>query len=596
MADSNTDFTYLSILRELEKEVAEVSGTYAPEAGAELTRSNVWFKDTVGGLLSFATDKIAKGGKNIAKKLYVKEEAIKKAEGARLRNLSGWTQKQMRYEFGRAATWPPLIPIGLTVERFIGTTIGLHSEFPEEPFERHIESSLSDAVAPAIAWGLWCQLQEVPHEVRRQASDSINASIVNQTNQSPDVARLVLTRDPQASAEIPYLRLLHGWINILKQRQAEWAISPEALRTFRTKILEQFESFSKEPGSALSDLLLRHYGVTDQGMDRERIVAMVQRRSPNSAAFLRGRLSLLSGAHLPGLESFRHLVRTSVGAALDEAEAFLEADMSRKDETAADSSYGELACGRAYWLARLTYGKHSSEGILEPRASTLTLRLLLRAASYFKNDDDNRAYCLRFAAGYATNPRYLRSDYVLKRQLEVARDYEREPLHRPRLVDMFYARIAWQCQASGKGLKNKRDAEKAARLYNRALDGAFGSSKGLDSEAPIHLFPELYVFLDTFDDNSAGSRKVLSVIDHVVQHNFGVYFDAPTEEKLIKAGIRQFQEWHEAIDGDISPEDALRGLAPSKGDGDYRLHGILEGKIKKANAGKAKNEEEEPEV
>jgi len=76
------------------------------------------------------------------------------------------------------------------------------------------------------------------------------------------------------------------------------------------------------------------------------------------------------------------------------------------------------------------------------------------------------------------------------------------------------------------------------------------------------------------------------VIDHVVQHNFGVYFDAPTEERLIKAGIAQFREWHESSHGDISPEDALRGLAPSKGDGDYRLHGILEGKVKKANAQK----------
>jgi len=45
MPESNTDFTYLSVLRELEKEVAKLAGKEAPEAGAELTRANTWFRD-----------------------------------------------------------------------------------------------------------------------------------------------------------------------------------------------------------------------------------------------------------------------------------------------------------------------------------------------------------------------------------------------------------------------------------------------------------------------------------------------------------------------------------------------------------------------
>jgi hypothetical protein len=119
------------------------------------------------------------------------------------------------------------------------------------------------------------------------------------------------------------------------------------------------------------------------------------------------------------------------------------------------------------------------------------------------------------------------------------------------------------------------------------------SKHGLDSEAPIHLFPELYVFLETFSDrSSAGSKKVLAVIDHVVQHNYGIYFDADIEKRLINAGIVQFRDWLESNYKGISPEEALRGLAPSKGEGDFTLHGVLEDKVKKANAEKAMDEEE----
>jgi hypothetical protein len=119
------------------------------------------------------------------------------------------------------------------------------------------------------------------------------------------------------------------------------------------------------------------------------------------------------------------------------------------------------------------------------------------------------------------------------------------------------------------------------------------SKGGLDSEAPVHLFPELYVFLSTFSDRtSEGSKKVLAIIDHVVQHNYGVYFDAVKEKELIEKGIAQFHVWHVEHHKGISPQEALRGLAPSKGEGDYTLHGVLEEKVKKANAGKAMDEEE----
>ena len=587
MPESNTDFTYLSVLRELEKEVAQLAGKEATDPGASLTRTNAWFKGTVGGLLYFATGKLAGGSKVIAKSLGVTSQAIKESEAVRLRHLSAWTQNQSRYEVGRATTWPPLVPIGLTVERFVGTAIGLHSESPDEPFEHHVQTSLKDAAAPALAWGLWCQMRTSSEENRPQVIEAIKSSIVNRTDNSGDPAKLEMRGGAESSAEIPYLRLLHGWVNILQQKRAQWALKSEPIRAFRLEVLQQFEQCCKDPAAGISDLLMRHYGAADHGTERARVVAMAHRRSPNNSAFLRGPLRLLSGAHLPELANFRHLLTTNLNGALHDVEALLGLEAGRPD------NFGELACGRAYWLARMTYAKHEAVGVLETRASTLTLKLLESAAQYFKDDGEKRAYCLRFAAGYATNPRYFRSGYVMRAQNELIRAYVKEDLHRPKLAEMFKARVAWQCQASSKGRKNTHEAREAARHYNRALDGAMASKHGLDSEAPIHLFPEIYVFLETFSDrSSAGSKKVLAVIDHVVQHNYGIYFDAEVEERLIKAGIAQFREWHEEHNGDMTPEDALRGLAQAKEKGEHTIHEMLERKVRSTNSRKPHDSED----
>lgn len=587
MPESNTDFTYLSVLRELEKEVAQLAGKSPTKVEASFTHTKNWFKGTVGGLLSFATARIANGSKDIAKALGVKEQAIKRSEEARLRHLSAWTQSHTRYEVGKATTWPPLIPIGLTVERFVGTAIGLHSESPSEPFDRHVCSSLSDTIAPALAWGLWCQLRLTQEDYRPSAIEAIKASIMQPVMEFRDPARLSTSEALPLTVEIPYLRLLHGWLGILQQRKAEWALTAEALRSFRLEVLRQFDRYCEDPKAGMSELLLTHYGATDHGSERARVVAMAHHRSPNSAAFLRSRLSLLSGAYLPELEHFRHLLVSNPCSALDDAERLLKSDKARH------GNHGELACGRAYWLARYTYGRHGSPGAFGSDASSLTLRLLQSAAKSFADDDEKRTYCLRFAAGYATNPRYFRSDLVLQSQNGCILEYVREPRHRPNVAEMFKARVAWQCQASGKGLKNRHHAREAARHYNLALEGAMASAKGLDSEAPVHLFPELYVFLNEFSDrSSAGSKKVLAVIDHVVQHNFGIYFDAEVEEKLIKDGISHFREWHERNHGDISPQDALKIVVASKGEGDHQVREILERKVRASNAARPTDPDE----
>lgn len=585
MPDKNTDFTYVSILKELGKEVATAAKKKTHYTGATLTRANLWFKGITGGLILHSINDIAAGKKTISRKLSIKKEKIKEAEEVLLLNLSSWTQKNTRYEVGRPPAWPPLIPISLTIQRFVAITIGRQSESPEKPFVDYIQTSFADTVAPALAWGLWCQFNELAKESPPSLAQAIENAIMNQYDGESDVAKLGLPDDKHTSIEIPYLRLLHGWLNLLKQPQANWKLDSNSVRNARLEILNQFRSYLKNPDSGLSGLLLQHYGPNDQGAERALAVAMVHKRSANSAAFLRSRLCLLSGAQLPELREFRNLINSNLKKALENTEGFLKEDRLKVE------NYGELACGRAYWLARVAFGKHSFPGLNEQKASELTLKLLERAAECFESNDERRTYCLRFAAGYATNPRYLRAEYVLEKQNEIVEKYANAHLSRHSLKAMFLARIAWQ---KYKYNPIKQTLKKAAELYSKALEGAFDSTNGLDSEAPIHLFPELYVFLDDFDDNSAGSRKVLGIIDYVVQHNFGIYFDAPTEKRLIQAGIEEFCNWQKENPEAISQEAALRGLAESKAQNDPKAGEIFERVVRKNNA-KNTPEEEAPE-
>jgi hypothetical protein len=99
MPESNTDFTYLSILRELEKEVAQLAGKDPTDPGASLTRTNAWFKGPVGGLLSFATSKIAGGSKVIAKSLGVTSQAIKTLAGPELFRVTS-LRGRTRWRYG----------------------------------------------------------------------------------------------------------------------------------------------------------------------------------------------------------------------------------------------------------------------------------------------------------------------------------------------------------------------------------------------------------------------------------------------------------------------------------------------------------------
>jgi hypothetical protein len=567
------ELNYLTLLRELEREVAAGANLKLPADRDGLQRARKWFKGRFsGGLLGFAASQLAKGEQRIAKKLYIKAEEMRHQETLTLRSLRKLSEAQDVYAFDHPPSWPPVVPTDQLVSRFVGHAIGLHSENPEADFAAQVEASFRETAVPALAWGLLTQLATLPAEDKDAATGALLRRLDQETGAKPDSAELIIDAAGRRIA-LPYLRLTEGFLRLLTQKGAEWRISVEAAAKLRGQLRVEFAKLAADTNGAFPAVLALHYGPQRGGSDRAHAVALAQRRSQTSAAFLRERIELLATARAPELDPFRRLCATDLRAACQEAQAWLSADAS--GETA---DRGRLAAGRAYWLARQTFGKHdlaaaewltaivertNDEGRvihqtaanLAPQelagvewASKLTLQLLREAARAYRGRDDLRAICLRFAAGYATNPRYHRASAVLALQQVVVEEYAREPAARARLTDMFRARLAWQSQATLLPTKNRGEIRKAAGFYQSAVSGLGTPKDGLDAEAPVHLFPELLAFLETYHNESKGGEKLLRVIDYVVQQNYGVYFDAVTERQLIAAGLEQFKAWHAQIE------------------------------------------------
>ena len=588
------DFNYLTFLRELEREVAAGANQKLPEDRDGLQRARVWFGGRfAGGLLDFAAGQLAKGEQKIGKKLSIMADQMRHQEKLTLASIHKLTERQDAYDFDHPPSWPPVVPTGQLVSRFVGHAIGLHSEDPEKAFDAQVAAAFRETVVPALAWGLLTQLTPLTPEDKAAATKSLLRRLEATDGPKPAPATVVVD-DAGRLVALPYLRLVEGFVRVLTQKGAEWRVGDEAVATLRQELRTEFARLADDASGAFPAVLAHHYGPQRAGSDRAHAVALAQRRSGNAAAFLRERIELLATARAPELDAFRRLCSTDLRAACQEAQVWLSSDAS--DET---DDRGRLAAGRAYWLARQTFGKHDlaaaewlaglvertneqgrvvqSQSVdLAPQelaavewASKLTLQLLREAARAYRGRNELRALCLRFAAGYATNPRYHRASAVLALQQQIVEEYAREPEARGRLTDMFRARLAWQSQATLLPTKNRAEIRQAAKFYQSAVTEDGNPEEGLDAEAPAQLFPELLAFLESYHDESKGGEKLLRVVDYVVQQNYGVYFDAVTERRLLEAGLEQFKAWHARIEEELirrNTDIALR-LRAAKNEG-----------------------------
>jgi hypothetical protein len=167
------------------------------------------------------------------------------------------------------------------------------------------------------------------------------------------------------------------------------------------------------------------------------------------------------------------------------------------------------------------------------------LLLLLRAAVHLKHDAQLQLTCVRYAAGFATNPRYVRSGAVLDNQERLVDLYEKIPGARRSLTQLFRGRIAWHDWKAGRA----ESPQAALNHYAAALKEHAHQEHGFDAEAPIHFFPELVVLLDQARKRKTREVSTLRAVDFITQRNYGIYFDIETEEQMITAGLKEYADF-----------------------------------------------------
>jgi hypothetical protein len=124
---------------------------------------------------------------------------------------------------------------------------------------------------------------------------------------------------------------------------------------------------------------------------------------------------------------------------------------------------------------------------------------------------------------------------VLDRQAELVELYAGLPRARRALCEQFRGRIAWQRWKAGDDSAKGR----ALKHYMEALRCHDREGEGLDSEGPVHFFPELVTLLQQADDGKRAEAD-LRTVDLITQRNYGIYFDIEKEAAALEAGLAAF--------------------------------------------------------
>lgn len=526
MAYSTADFHYLTILRELEKETTRLERRRKSSERGSAHRTNRVFRDLFGELSGKLT------GDDITLKLKASGEKLLETELASADLIRELTEGRPRYERIAAGDWPPVVPAPRMVERFTALAIGLHSEDPGQPLSAHAAQAFKSAVLPALAWGLVSSLYELSEDLRVEAQAEL-AKLYAGTRK-PHQDELILNDEERVG--FLYLRMVEAWFSLLDSAHP-WGVPKASLEEARRTLAGWLKRPLTELDTLLWESLGDHYTSQHVGAQRARVISQA---GGHTAGFIRHRLQLFTAAADPKLRKFRLQTETMLTKSLDVKFA-AESLTPAKPEDAAKE-----ACGAAFWLARACFGQHVGaqlRNIPADRASERVLLLLLRAAVHLKHDRALQLTCVRYAAGFATNPRYVRSGLVFDNQERLVDLYAQMPGARRSLTHLFRGRVAWHHWKAG----HVDSPQAALNHYAAALKEHTHSEHGFDAEAPIHFFPELIVLLNQARKRKIREESTLRAADFITQRNYGIYFDIETEERLIGAGLREFADFKAMI-------------------------------------------------
>jgi len=522
----DTEFNYLEVLRNLEISLKEKNYTKNVPLTAKnkLARASQIFRKPI-DLISNATQKLSQGDKKIFQSLKFTAQRLEETERSILKNINNWTNHPNTTSQKLTQNWPPIIPVGRMTECFVALTIGLQSENPDKDISDCIAVSFKETINPALAWGIICNLNNQPNYQSEPLLKIISEKIVNIVN-SPDF-ELVYDNE---KIDLPYLNLISAWFNLLKKYKLSDDEIINLERNLSVLIKDNFDEIVK----ILWQNLSTQYSPSIHSTDRAKAVLHASKFSGNNqSAFINSRFVLLQAAQNIEAIKFRNKIDKDLRIALKDAESFLNKIQSDNTTT--------QACGMAFWLAKKCYravGKIKSIDEDDyDRASEVVVKLLDYG---YKNsvNSEQRNLCLRYIAGFATNPRYWRSKKLVSHQAEMVSKYEQDPLSRKCLVHSFKARVAWYNSIKE---PHKFKLSECFEHYFKATSNWKDQRNGLDSEAPIHLFPEIAVLLLEESKDHKNRENPLKIIDFILERQFGIYFDKDKEHEDIFRGLKMHQ-------------------------------------------------------
>jgi len=540
MPSALQDFHYIAVLNELDKAARKLAGKEkVPEGSYQRYDRASTLYQTVRNLAAFWTSP----EQNINLSLGAEQATLHKLEKEMVARIAKATNESRGGGEYRqlAGNWPPVVPLVRMTERFTASTIGLQSEDPGKPFQQHIVDAFTASVLPALAWGLVIEVYAYPKSQRRSFQDALARHL--QSGESANILHL----DDGTKAAIDYLVLVEAWFKALES-PALGKVAKEATTSLRAQLAELIRMDLGELDTHLLEKIGNQYLGESIGSERARVIEEAQK-----AVFLRNRLSLFQAASSERIQSFRRLTEHDPAKALKAP--FVALSSGNCDHVA-----GTEACGAAFWLARASFGKHAGpHDLLAREASTRALLLLAKAGAMFRNipsTDDRLLTCLRYAAGFATNPRYARSFCVLHLQEDLVDLYAAHPQARTALVAHFRGRIAWQ---NWHATEMRATPKFALESFYQALHTARKEGQGFDAESPIHFFPELTVLLSQTGRDKGKAKKTLKAVDFITQKNYGIYFDIDQEKQKILAGLDDYKRYHAARSSNqkISVFDAI---------------------------------------
>lgn len=536
------DFHYMTVLRELEKSVTALHPKKPKVADSQLADL---VGDLYGRIVQELTLKLANADSRISLQLGAEQERQVEAETKIIKHIEQLTDDHYQTPELRRQTgnWPPLVPVARMVERFTALTIGFHAEHPKDDLAALVVSAFREAILPGLAWGLMVRLYAQEKSQRRPLQDALGQRL-RKADTNGD--RILVE---QVQVRLDYLTLVDAWFHLLGKK-ALGEVTPETIQELRVELAVLIEKDLGELDTELWERLGQQYLGSIDGSERAFVIARAQKHGVNTSVFFRQRLSLFEAARQRGIQAFRHQVETEP---LKAVQRIFAAEIAKSAQTEA----GAEACGGAFWLARATFGRHQDKPrLLREEASTKAVLLLVRASVMFKHqaaESHQLITSLRYAAGFATNPRYVRSLTVLHFHEALVDLYAEHPLHRQALVELFRGRIAWQRWYA---TDSAADRKQAIRHYHEALKLRSAGRHGFDAEAPIHFFPELTVLLRQVDRRQEKELKTLKAVDFITQRNYGIYFDIDDETKLIEGGLEAYQGYlqvRQKAEGAASP-------------------------------------------